>query len=121
MDPADVRELDRIVELGIKFRAQQRKGRRRGFLYGFVESLVKQIGAGVTFENLLDAMETEAARRNLDGERASPVESVNRVWELVKFHIPGKGVRQVPFGTLRNVLTTAKKICFSSFTGTAKP
>ncbi len=101
-------ELLRLAQVGAVFCAQQR-GRRRGFLHNYVAKLAGRLPAPPTFADLLEEMELEAARRALDGESASPVEKVNRVWELVTIHIPGRASRQVPFATLRNVLTVCRK------------
>jgi hypothetical protein len=54
-------------------------------------------------------LELEAARRELAGEKASPIEKVDRIWEVLTYHDPKKGRMQMPFGTLRNQLTQAKK------------
>lgn len=101
-------ELLRLVAVGAAFRAQQR-GRRPGFLRRYVAQLAARLPSPPTFAALLDELEFEAARRSLHGEQASPVEKVNRVWELVTIHTPRNDERKVPFKTLRNVLTACRK------------
>jgi hypothetical protein len=101
-------ELLRLASIGAKFQAQQ-CGRRPGFLRNYVAQLVARLPAPASFADLLDELESEAVRRALQGQRASPVEQVNRVWEQVTIHYPGKGPRKVPFSTLRNNLTAFRK------------
>lgn len=102
-------ELYELAELGRKFRAQQSRGRRPGFLRQHVAELVKRARSPMTFEALLQELELEAALRESDGERASPVEKVDRIWGLLTIHVPSKGRRQIPFGTLRNTLTQSRR------------
>ncbi|OFZ85788.1 MAG: hypothetical protein A2V78_02490 [Betaproteobacteria bacterium RBG_16_64_18] len=113
-------ELLGLVRIGIKFQQQQHTGRRPGFLHRYIASITGRIKPPVTFERLLEELELEAARRNLaaDDEPLPPVETVNRVWELVTYHHPKRGPLQVAFGTLRNYFTATKK---DRFTGSAKP
>lgn len=121
LPPGDARdEIMVALRLGVKFRRQQHAGRRPGFLHRYIASLAARIKPPVTFERLLEELELEAARRNLDadGEALPPVEIVNRVWELATYHHPKRGRLQVAFGSLRNYLTAAKK---EQFTGSAKP
>jgi hypothetical protein len=98
------------LRLGMKFR-QQHSGRRPGFLHHYIADLVARIESPATFKQLIDEIETAAARRNLAalGEALPPIETVNHVWGLVTYHHPRRGRLQVTFGTLRNYLTVAKK------------
>lgn len=100
-------ELIILIRLGRAFQSQQR-GRRPGFLRQYVGTLAQRIGQPCTFRALIDAMEEDAARRALYGERESPVEQVSRSWDLVTIHFPGKGPRQVTFKTIQNTLTACK-------------
>ncbi len=105
------RELDELVtviRLGLKFRAQQR-GRRPGYLHEYIQAVVARLAVPCTFASLIDELERDAARRALYGVKVSPVESVNRPWELVTIHEPRRGARKVPFKTIRNALTKCKK------------
>jgi hypothetical protein len=104
-------ELEKIVRLarvGLAFETQQ-CGRKHGFIRNYVAALVSKMQPPITFERLLEEMELEAARRATQSGTQSPVETVNRVWELVTYHDPQKGRRQVTFKTLRNHLTPCKK------------
>lgn len=101
-------EIIGLIHTGIQFQ-RQHVGRRPGQLSRLVLDCARRIGKPYSFAQLLDELELEAARRNLYGERASPIEKVDRIFELVTVHL--KQVRkQVPFGTVRNHLTRAKKI-----------
>lgn len=106
-----------LARLGMRFKAQH-IGRRPGKLSRLVLDCARRAGPPYTFARLLDELSLEAARRELNGERASPVERVDRIWELITIHVPRQGRVQVPFGTLRNRLTTAKKIIRKEFTPT---
>ena len=107
--PGDRRdEIIGLIRMGIVFRKQQ-VGKRPGTLANLVLACARRAGQPYTFEKLLDELEGEAARRNLYGEAASLVEQVNRVWQLATVHAKA-GREQIPFGTLRNHLTRAKKI-----------
>lgn len=110
-------EILDLVRLGAKFKAQHR-GRRRGSLHRHIVNVVSGMKAPITFAGLLEDLELAAARRELRGVSASPIEKVDRVFELVTFHDPRAGRRQVTFGRLRNIFTSAKKEQFPSF---AKP
>jgi hypothetical protein len=104
--PGDT-ELLELVKLGLRFKKNQFGGKPRYFSK-YLVSIVKDIQKP-TFKNILYQLELESARRGLHGEKASPVEKVDRIWELVTYHDPKKGRVQMPFGTLRNHLTKAKK------------
>jgi hypothetical protein len=105
----DQTELLTMAALGRAFAAQHGKGRRVGFRHRLVLELCQRIEGMPTFETLLYQLELAAARRRIHGEAASPVESVDRIWELVTIHEPAYGRRQMPFGTLRNLLTFARR------------
>lgn len=118
-------ELDEMVcliRIGLRFKSQQ-SGRRPGALTRYLVDLVRGIGPGCSFEQLLDCLESEAGLHNIDACAAETisVENVNRIWEVVIFHDPRKGADEVPFGTLRNRLTAAKKILCDEITVSAKP
>ena len=118
-------ELDEMVcliRIGLRFKSQQ-AGRRPGALTRYLVNLVRGIGPSCSFEQLLDCLESEAELRNIDACAADAlcVEKVNRVWEIVIFHDPRKGADEVPFGTLRNRLTAAKKFLRDEITVSANP
>ena len=104
--PGDA-ELLELVKLGLRFKKNQSGGKPRYFSK-YLVSIINGIKKP-TFKNILHELELESARRELHGEKASPVEKVDRIWELVTYHDPKKGRVQMPFGTLRNHLTKAKK------------
>ncbi len=112
-------ELARLVAIGRRF--DTRRPRGRGFLARHLAALVAGIAGPVSFERLLEELELEAARRNLRGAEASPIEKVDRCWELVTYHDPKRGRRQIPFATLRNKLTACKKCIGGHFPISAKP
>jgi len=102
-------ELMELVRIGSKFERQQHIGKRPGCLAQLVLDCAGRTGPPYSFAQLLDQLELEAARRELDGERASPIEKVDRIWQLVTVHLPGQGRVQKPFKTLQNHLTDSKK------------
>lgn len=102
-------ELIELVRIGIKFQRQQHAGKRPGHLAQLVLDCAKSAGPPYSFAQLLDQLELEAARRQLHGERASPVEKIDRIWQLATVHLPKRGRVQVPFKTLQNHLTDTKK------------
>ena len=106
-------ELLELVRTGAKFLQQQHIGRRPGFLRRYVTNIVALLDSP-TFENLIDELELEAARRGFSetSKGRPPIEEVNRIWDLVKYHDPKRGEVQVTFGRLRNILTSAKKSLF---------
>lgn len=95
-----------LIRLGAKFQASQ-IGKRPGLLSRLVLDCARRAGPPYSFAQLLDELEREAARRELHGEAASPIEKVDRIWQLVTIHVKQRRV-QVPFATLRNHLTAAK-------------
>jgi len=104
-------ELDELIELvriGVKFKAQH-AGRRPGPLSRLVLDCAKRIGPLCSFAQLLGQMESEAARRELHGAHASPIEKIDHTWQMATVHLPLRGRVQVPFKTLQNHLTESKK------------
>lgn len=101
-------EILTLIRLGQKFQAQH-TGKRPGPLAKLVLDCARRGGPPFTFAKLLDEMELSAARRELHGEAASPVEKVDRVWQLVTIHLPKQGRVQKPWSTLQNHFTAAKK------------
>lgn len=112
-------ELLGLVRLGLRFKAQQ-AGKRPGTLSRLILSCARHAGPPYRFEQLLDQLELCAARRELNGEHASPVEKVDRTWNLITIHLPRRGRVQVSFATARNHLTTSKKILLAEFPLSAK-
>lgn len=110
-----------LVRLGLQFQQQQQTGKKPGYLANFVLDCAQRAGPPYSFDQLLFEFNRLAAQRESDGERASPVEKVSRSYHLVTLHIPKKGRVQVPFGTLRNHLTEAKKRLAVQFTLAPKP
>jgi hypothetical protein len=101
-------EVLELVRLGLSFQKEQRIGRRPGPFKAYLLKLVRNIEGSVTFDRLLDELELEAARRDMYGEKASPIEKVNRVWEIITYHHPRNGCQQLTFKTARNKLTWCK-------------
>jgi hypothetical protein len=97
-----------LVRLGLSFQQQQYKGRRPGPLKTYLLKLMGKMESTVTFDRLLEELELEAVRRNMYGTEASPIEKVDRVWQLVTYHHPRNGRQQLTFKTLRNKLTWCK-------------
>lgn len=95
-----------IIELGLKFKKAQ-SGRSVDYFGRYLDGVIQRLHSP-TFKNLLEELELEAARRDMYGVRASPIEKVDRVWELVTFHSKKERL-QMPFSTLRNRLTQSKK------------
>ena len=94
-------ELVRLVRVGAKF-AEQHRGRRPGFLRRYVGELVRRLETR-TFAALLVELELDAVRRDVRGERASPIERVDRSFEVLTYHDPKHGRRQVTFKRIRNI------------------
>lgn len=101
-------EVLSVVRLGLSFQQQQRIGKRPGFLKGYLLKLLPTIEGTVTFDRLLAELELEAARRDMYGAEASPVEKVDRLWELVTLWHPKGGRQQLTFKTIRNKLSWCK-------------
>jgi hypothetical protein len=105
MKPDDLAELKRLAELGRKF---DRRGRCPGYLHRHVAAIVSNMPRP-TFAALLSELRYEAVRRSVQGEAASPIEEVDQGFEVLKFHDPKHGRRQVTFKHLKNLLTICKK------------
>lgn len=105
---SDRDELLVLIRLGVKFRAQH-TGKKPGFLACYLADLAKRINGPLTFDSLLLELRYQARVREVQGAAASPVEKVDAQWELLTYHDPRRGRLQMPFGTLRNHLTTLKK------------
>lgn len=93
-------ELLVLVRLGTTFQAQHR-GRRPGYLRRYLAGIVSTMPRP-TFAALLVELKLLALRREIQGEAASPIESVNAEFELVTYHDPARGRQQVTFKTIRN-------------------
>jgi len=102
-------ELLGLVRLGLKFKAQQHQGRRPGFLHRYITALVQAAPGRMSFEGLLKELAFQARRRELLGESASPIEKIDREWELVTWHCPRRGRKQTTFKRLQNLLATIQK------------
>jgi len=101
-------EVLSVVRLGLSFQQQQRIGKRPGFLKGYLLKLLPTIEAPVTFDRLLAELELEAARREMYGTEASPIEKVDRVWQIVTYHHPKTGRQQLTFKSIMNKLSWCK-------------
>lgn len=101
-------ELLALVRLGLSFKKYHGVGKRPGPLKAYLLSVTARMETPLTFDTLLEELELEAARRNMYGTAASPVEKVDRVFELVTYHHPRAGRQQLTFKTLRNKLTWCK-------------
>lgn len=112
-------EIMRLIRLGVAFRAQH-GGKRPGPLANLILDCAKRAGAPYSFPRLLDELELDAARRELHGVAGSPIEKVDRVWQLLTVHLPKRGRVQVPFGTIQNHLTAARKSLLAEITVSAK-
>lgn len=111
-----------LVRVGAQFKPQQKIGRRLDFCTRFIIDLARSLDQPVTFAALLDALETQAARREIHGAQAAPIEKIDRVWQVMTFHHPKRGRVQIAFGSLQNKLTLArKKIRADVFTVTPIP
>ena len=116
LPPGEQREeILSLIRLGVRFRAQH-DGRKPGTLSRLVAKAVSGTGGACTFAALIDELERCAARRALRGALESPVEKVDRIFEVLTYHDSKKGRSQVEFTTLRNHLTQAKKKQRQKFT-----
>jgi hypothetical protein len=98
-------EVLRLVRLGATFQAQQ-AGKRPAFLANYLHDMLERTGP-LSFDDLLIELEREAWRRE-NGEE-TPIERVDRIWEMLTYHDPKKGRRQITLATLRNKLTKARR------------
>jgi hypothetical protein len=101
-------EVLSVVRLGLSFQQQQRTGKRPGFLKGYLLKLLPTIEGAVTFDRLLAELELEAARREMYETEASPIEKVDRVWQIVTYHHPKTGRQQLTFKSIMNKLSWCK-------------
>jgi hypothetical protein len=101
-------ELLTLVRLGLSFQKQQRIGKRPGFLKDYLLKLLSRMEGPLTFDRLLQELELEAARRDMYGENESPIEKVDRVWEIISYHHPRTGRQQLSFKSIRNKLSWCK-------------
>ncbi|SFN32431.1 hypothetical protein SAMN05216386_0480 [Nitrosospira briensis] len=101
-------QLITLVRLGLSFQKHHRVGKRPGPLKAYLLKVTGRIDAPLTFDRLLEELELEAVRRGMHGTAASPVEKVDRVWEIITYHHPRAGRQQLTFKTLRNKLTWCK-------------
>jgi hypothetical protein len=101
-------ELLALVRLGLSFQKHQRVGKRPGPLKAYLLKVAGKLESPVTFEKLLEELELEAVRRNMHGTTASPIEKVDRVWEIITYHHPRTGRQQLTFKTIRNKLSWCK-------------
>ena len=101
-------ELLGLVRLGLSFQKQQRLGKKPGFLKDYLLKLLSTIEGPVTFDRLLQELVLEVARRDMYGEEASPIEKVDRVWEIITYHHPRTGRQQITFKSIRNKLSWCK-------------
>jgi hypothetical protein len=101
-------ELLTLVRLGLTFQRQQRIGKRPGFLKDYLLKLLPTIEGALTFDRLLQELELEAARREMYGENESPIEKVDRIWQLITYHHPRTGRQQLTFKSIRNKLSWCK-------------
>lgn len=97
-----------LIRLGFKIAAQH-NGKKPGFMACYLADLAKRIHGPLTFESLLLELRIQALARSVNGEAESPIENVDLSFELLTYHHPRRGRLQMPFGTLRNYLTTVKK------------
>ena len=101
-------ELLTLVRLGLSFKKQHKVGKRPGPLKAYLLKVTARIETPLTFDRLLDELELEAVRRDMYGTLASPVEKVDRIFELVTYHHPRAGRQQLTFKTIRNKLSWCK-------------
>jgi hypothetical protein len=101
-------EILTLVRLGLSFQQQQNIGKKPGFLKNYLLKLLSAIEGPITFDGLLHELELEAARRDMYGEEESPIERVDRIWELVTYHHPRTGRQQLTFKSIRNKLSWCK-------------
>jgi len=97
-----------LLRMAAPFREQQ-SGKKPEFLARYVERLVDQMDEPRTFARLLAELEFQAVRRATLGANASPVEKVDRGFELLTYWDPKRGRRQTGFGNLKKKLTGAKR------------
>lgn len=104
----ELEELLGLVRIGVKFAAQH-NGSKPGFMHRYLLRLAGGMGGDLSFERLLLELKLEARKREVLGADKSPVERVDEEFEVLTWHDPRRGRRQMPFGTLRNAWTAARK------------
>lgn len=97
-----------LIRLGLSFQKHHRVGKRPGPLKAYLLKVTGRIESPITFEKLLEELELEAVRRDMHGTTASPVEKVDRIWEIITYHHPRAGRQQLTFKTIRNHFTWCK-------------
>lgn len=93
-----------LIRLGQKFRIQQR-GKRKGFLTKYLEAIAERISGKASFDLMLYELGIESSRREVYGEDASPVEKIDWEFELVTYHDPKGGRKQITFKALQNKIS----------------
>lgn len=104
----DREEVLCLIRIGVKFAAQH-NGSKPGFMHRYLLGLAGRMGADLSFERLLIELRLEASWRALLGVEKSPIEKVDEEFELLTWHDPRRGRRQMAFGTLRNTWTAVRK------------
>ncbi len=102
----DNQETEKLIALAMKFKAQQ-KGKRPEFIQRYVNQKVSQM-KDPSFSELLYQLELDAIKRDREGERASPIEKIDRVWEVLTYHDKKRRI-QICFSTLKNKFYRTKK------------
>lgn len=103
----ELEEVLGLIRVGVKFSAQ--RGGKPGFMHWYLLGLVDGMGGDLSFERLLLELRFEARKRALLGPEKSPIERVDDSFELLTWHDPRRGRRQMPFGSLRNAWTVVRK------------
>lgn len=103
-------ERDALLELlriGSAFKTQH-QGRKPGYLRQYIHCLVEELETR-SFEGLLRELEYRALMRSLQGERSSPIEKVDRSFELITWHDPRHGRSQTTFKRVANIAQLRRK------------
>lgn len=100
-------ELLGFARLGVDMK-RQHVGKRPEFLQQYIQELVDQEVKKPSFAELLIILEAEAYRRDRQNDH-SPIEKVDRTWEILTYHDDHKRRRQVAFETVRNKLSRCNK------------
>lgn len=110
----------RLLRLGAKF--DRRMGKQPGYLHHYLVGMVGGMDGRPSFEKLLDELTLAAQRRDCSDGRHEPIERVSRSMEVLIYHDPIYGEKEIDFCTLRNRLTAAKKALKNKlFTASPKP
>lgn len=96
-----------LLRIGSAFKAQHR-GRKPGYLRRYIDRLVDELEAP-SFEGLLQELEYRAVMRSLQGEQSSPIEKVDRSFEVITWHDPHHGCRQTTFKRIANIAQLRRK------------